>query len=120
MKGLAHAKRPGKVAGTGSPYDCFPEGASLTWLASFAACSGRRGRGHRAGGHELPARKIHPHVQTLEAEGTEMVVGGKNIIPILTSTLETTTSMMRKGRKMIKPNWKAVFSSLMTKAGSKT
>ena len=31
----------------------------------------------------------------------------------------TTRSMIRKGRKIRKPIWKAVFSSLVTKAGSR-
>jgi hypothetical protein len=40
------------------------------------------------------------------------------IMPIDIRILATTMSMMRKGMKMAKPIWKAVFSSLVTKAGT--
>ena len=39
-------------------------------------------------------------------------------MPIDISTLATTRSMTTKGMKMRKPIWKAVFSSLVTKAGT--
>jgi len=48
-----------------------------------------------------------------------MEAGGTIIMPMDISTLATTRSMMRKGMKMVKPIWKAVFSSLMTKEGSR-
>ncbi|TLD45676.1 MAG: hypothetical protein FAZ92_02084 [Accumulibacter sp.] len=38
-------------------------------------------------------------------------------MPIDISTLATTMSTIRKGMKMTKPIWNAVFSSLVTKAG---
>ena len=49
-----------------------------------------------------------------------MVAGGTIIMPSAISTLATTRSMIRKGIKMVKPIWKAVFNSLVTKAGSST
>jgi len=39
------------------------------------------------------------------------------IMPIDISRLATTMSMIRKGMNRMKPIWKAVFSSLITKAG---
>ena len=42
------------------------------------------------------------------------------IMPIDISTEATTMSMMRKGMKTMKPIWKAVFSSEVTKAGITT
>ncbi|MCY1251359.1 hypothetical protein D9M72_651130 [compost metagenome] len=40
-------------------------------------------------------------------------------MPIAISTLATTRSMIRNGMKMVKPIWNAVFSSLVTKAGTR-
>ncbi|MNL23809.1 hypothetical protein D3C87_1452140 [compost metagenome] len=41
-------------------------------------------------------------------------------MPMAISTLATTRSMIRNGMKMVKPIWNAVFSSLVTKAGTST
>ena len=48
-----------------------------------------------------------------------MNAGGSIIMPMLISVEETTKSMTRNGRKIRKPIWNAVFSSLVTKAGSR-
>src|SRR5581483_234093 len=50
-------------------------------------------------------------------KGSEISAGGSMIMPIEMSVLATTMSMIRKGMKMKKPIWKAVFSSLMMNAG---
>src|SRR6478752_8829368 len=52
--------------------------------------------------------------------GREMKTGGSIIMPIDMSVLETTRSMIRKGRKIKKPIWKAVLSSEMMNAGIST
>ena len=49
--------------------------------------------------------------------GSEMNVGGSMIIPMLISVEETIRSMIRNGRKIRKPIWNAVLTSLMMKAG---
>ncbi len=49
-----------------------------------------------------------------------MNVGGSMIIPMLISVEETIRSMIRNGRKIKKPIWKAVFSSETMKAGIRT
>ena len=49
--------------------------------------------------------------------GRDTITGDIIIMPIDISTLATTMSMMRKGMKTMKPIWKAVFSSEVTKAG---
>ncbi len=41
-------------------------------------------------------------------------------MPRLISTLATTMSMIRNGMKIRKPIWNALFSSLVTKAGTST
>ncbi len=40
-------------------------------------------------------------------------------MPIAISTLDTTRSMIRNGMKIMKPIWNAVFSSDVTKAGTR-
>src|SRR5205807_935807 len=49
--------------------------------------------------------------------GREMKTGGSIIMPIDIRVELTTRSMTRNGRKIRKPIWNAVFSSLMMKAG---
>ncbi|MNF14186.1 hypothetical protein D3C80_2163000 [compost metagenome] len=49
--------------------------------------------------------------------GNDIMTGGSIIIPIPINTLETTISMIKNGMKIIKPIWKAVFSSLIANAG---
>ena len=49
-----------------------------------------------------------------------MNVGGSMIMPMLISVEETIRSMIRNGRKIRKPIWKAVFSSETMKAGIST
>ena len=49
--------------------------------------------------------------------GIETIVGDSIIMPSDIRVDETTRSMIRKGRKIRKPIWNAVFSSLVTKAG---
>ncbi|MNN81775.1 hypothetical protein D3C81_1986350 [compost metagenome] len=51
--------------------------------------------------------------------GREMISGESIIIPMAMSTLATTRSMIRNGMKIMKPIWKAVFSSDVTKAGTR-
>ena len=51
--------------------------------------------------------------------GIETIVGESIIMPSDIRVEETTRSMIRKGRKIRKPIWKAVLSSLVTKAGSR-
>ena len=51
--------------------------------------------------------------------GIETIVGDSIIMPSDISVEETTRSMIRKGRKIRKPIWNAVFNSLVTKAGSR-
>ena len=51
--------------------------------------------------------------------GIETIVGDSIIMPSDIRVDETTRSMIRKGRKIRKPIWKAVLSSLVTKAGSR-
>src|SRR5262245_60122444 len=50
--------------------------------------------------------------------GSEIITGGSISMPIDIRVLETTMSMIRNGTKTRKPIWKAVFSSLMTNAGT--
>src|SRR3954447_14045487 len=52
--------------------------------------------------------------------GSEMKTGGSIIIPIDINVDETTRSMIRNGRKIRKPIWKAVLSSEMMNAGIST
>ena len=52
-------------------------------------------------------------------KGMDMITGESIIMPKAISTAATTRSMMRNGRKMRNPIWNAVFSSLVTKAGSR-
>ena len=49
--------------------------------------------------------------------GREMIVGDSIIMPSAISTLATTRSMTRNGRKIRNPIWNAVFSSEVTNAG---
>ena len=51
--------------------------------------------------------------------GIDMIVGDSIIMPSAISADATIRSMIRKGRKIRKPIWNAVFSSLVTKAGSR-
>ena len=48
-----------------------------------------------------------------------MISGDSIIMPIAISTLDTTRSMIRNGMKIMKPIWNAVFSSDVTKAGTR-
>ena len=52
--------------------------------------------------------------------GSEMKTGGSIIMPIDINVEETTRSMIRNGRKIRKPIWKAVLSSEMMNAGIRT
>ena len=52
--------------------------------------------------------------------GSEMKTGGSIIMPIAINVEETTRSMIRNGRKIRNPIWKAVLSSEMMKAGIRT
>jgi hypothetical protein len=52
--------------------------------------------------------------------GIAIVVGGKNIIPIETSTDATTKSITKNGKKTTKPILNAVFSSDSTNDGINT
>ena len=52
--------------------------------------------------------------------GSEMRTGGSIIMPIVISVAPTTRSIIRNGRKIRKPIWKAVLSSEMMKAGMRT
>ena len=52
--------------------------------------------------------------------GREMKTGGSIIMPIDINVDETTRSMIRNGRKIRKPIWKAVLSSEMMNAGIRT
>ncbi|MNR44937.1 hypothetical protein D3C85_1637420 [compost metagenome] len=51
--------------------------------------------------------------------GREMISGDSIIIPMAISTLATTRSIIRNGMKIMKPIWNAVFSSEVTKAGTR-
>src|SRR3954452_10830099 len=53
-------------------------------------------------------------------KGSEMKTGGSIIIPIDISVEDTTRSMIRNGRKIRKPIWKAVLSSEMMNEGIST
>jgi hypothetical protein len=46
-----------------------------------------------------------------------MITGGKVIILIAVNIEETTISSTRNGSAIMNPIWKAVFNSLITKAG---
>src|SRR5664279_1827457 len=69
-----------------------------------------------------PSRRCQPSTRTksISLKGMEIITGDIIIMPIDISTLATTMSIIRKGMKMMKPIWKAVFSSLVTKAGIST
>ena len=56
----------------------------------------------------------------MSLNGSATSTGDSIIMPSDMSTLETTMSMIRKGMKTMKPIWKAVFNSLVTKAGTST
>jgi len=51
--------------------------------------------------------------------GNEMIMGDSIIIPIDIKTLATTMSIIKKGIKIRKPIWKAVFNSLVKNEGTK-
>src|SRR3546814_8008592 len=70
----------------------------------------------------LPIVSAQPSTRTNSSSlnGSEMIVGDSIIMPRLISTVATTRSMTMKGRKMRKPIWNAVLSSLVTNAGSAT
>src|SRR5258708_26823285 len=52
--------------------------------------------------------------------GKDTKTGDSIIMPIDISTLATTRSITKNGMKIMKPIWKAVFSSLVMKVGTKT
>ena len=56
----------------------------------------------------------------INLKGKAIIVGGKNIIPIETSTEDTTISITRNGKYTTKPIVKAVFYSLKIKDGNNT
>ena len=66
-----------------------------------------------------PAIRCQPSTRTksMSLKGKDIIIGGSIIIPILSRTLATTMSMIKKGTYNTNPIIKAVFSSLMTKAG---
>src|SRR3546814_18685011 len=70
----------------------------------------------------LPIVSAQPSTRTNSSSlnGSEMIVGDSIIMPRLISTVATTRSMTMKGRKMRKPIWNALLSSLVTNAGSAT
>jgi hypothetical protein len=53
-------------------------------------------------------------------KGSDIMTGGSIIIPIERSMLATTISIIRKGMKIRNPISKAVFNSLIAKAGTTT
>src|SRR3546814_1580819 len=63
----------------------------------------------------LPIVSAQPSTRTNSSSlnGSEMIVGDSIIMPRLISTVATTRSMTMKGRKMRKPIWNAVLSSLV-------
>src|SRR5690606_10120460 len=68
-----------------------------------------------------PMRRAPPSTSTnsMILNGSEMISGDSIIIPMAMSTLATTRSITRKGMKIMKPIWKAVLSSEVTKAGTR-
>src|SRR4051794_28072188 len=69
-----------------------------------------------------PQTRFHPSTRMKRRilNGSEMKTGGSIIIPIDISVDETTRSMIRNGRKIRNPIWKAVLSSEMMNAGIRT
>src|ERR1035438_936885 len=69
-----------------------------------------------------PRSRFQPSASTnsISLKGSEMSTGDSIIMPSDIRTLATIMSMMRKGRKTRKPIWKALFSSLVTNAGTST
>src|SRR5678809_518652 len=69
-----------------------------------------------------PSRRFQPSARTnsISLNGRAISTGDSIIMPSDISTLATIMSMMRKGRKTRKPIWKALFSSLVTNAGTST
>ena len=69
-----------------------------------------------------PMSRFQPSTSTnsISLNGSEISTGESIIMPMDMSTLATTMSMMRKGMKIMKPIWNAVFSSLVTNAGTTT
>src|SRR6218665_2785189 len=69
-----------------------------------------------------PSSRFHPSASTnsISLKGRATSTGDSIIIPRLISTLLTIMSMTRKGMKIRKAIWKALFSSLVTKAGTST
>src|SRR6185369_188146 len=69
-----------------------------------------------------PINRFHPSASTnsISLNGREISTGDSIIMPMDISTLATTMSMIKKGMKIMKPIWKAVFNSLVTKAGTTT
>src|SRR3546814_13566423 len=67
-----------------------------------------------------PMVSAHPSTSTNSSSlnGMEMIVGDSIIMPSAISVDATTRSMIRKGRKIMKPNWNEVFNSDVTKARS--
>ncbi len=57
---------------------------------------------------------------SMSLRGSEISIGDSIIMPIDISTLATTRSMITNGMKIRKPIWNAVFSSLVTNAGTST
>ncbi len=64
--------------------------------------------------------KAQPSIKTnnINLKGREISIGESIIIPMAIKTLATTRSMIKKGIKIKKPIWKAVFNSLVTNEGS--
>src|SRR5690606_16001604 len=82
-------------------------------------------RGHGYNVPKLAARvpmiRLQPSMSTnsMILNGSEMISGESIIIPMAIRILATTRSMIRNGMKIMKPIWKAVFSSEVTKAGTR-
>ena len=67
----------------------------------------------------MPTIRCQPSTSTksINLKGRDIRMGGSIIMPMLKSTLATTISIIRKGTYSTNPIMKAVFSSLITKAG---
>src|SRR5258708_2814000 len=70
----------------------------------------------------VPSSSVHPSTTTnsMILNGKDTKTGDSIIMPIDISTLATTRSITKNGMKIMKPIWKAVFSSLVMKVGTKT
>jgi hypothetical protein len=69
-----------------------------------------------------PISRFQPSASTnsISLKGRATSTGLSIIMPRLISTLATIMSMIRKGTKIMKPIWNALFSSLVTNAGTST